>query len=305
MNRLYILLKSQGIKQKTIAETLHVDPSLVSKWMKGSRSPSISQYQALAKILQVPLEALLEDVDVYEKPVNMDLITLLDFKGYLHLKYSALSIIFLMGAIFIYITRLETTEITLMLSIFGLMLIGLEFKRIMKPPKTLMSHHMQSVDMSHTFTKNNGNKTHVKIGVMYHALLFFIQPAILFLVYDMNKAFDDVQSESIIVLWFLATFTFIGCVLVMYTIKKYPNKITYHASTFRFQEMSALMIKVIVIVQSFFIWMSLLLLDISYPLQDQVFALSICAFILGHLIHQHALLLGMQYKFEFKEKMDK
>jgi hypothetical protein len=76
-------------------------------------------------------------------------------------------------------------------------------------------------------------------------------------------------------------------------------------STYRFQEFYGLMIKVIVIVQSVFIFMSLLLLDMTHPLELHVFTLTICAYILGHLIHQHALIFGSMYTFEFKEKMDK
>ena len=305
MNRLYILIKSQGITQKKIADTLHVDPSLVSKWLKGSRTPSTTQYQALAKMLQVPIEALLEDVDIYKKHINMDLIVLLDFKGYIHLKYNMLSMIFLMSVSILYIARIKINEITVITSILGLSLIVIEIKRLMKPPKSLISHHMQSMDVSHTFIRKDFNTTHFKMGVLYHALMFFIQPILMILMYDMNEAFFNTQSETIIIVWFLITFIYLGYALISYIIKRYPNKITYHMSTFRFQEFYGLMIKVIVIVQSVFIFMSLLLLDMTHPLELHVFTLTICAYILGHLIHQHALIFGSMYTFEFKEKMDK
>jgi transcriptional regulator with XRE-family HTH domain len=53
------LIKAKGLKQRYIAEKLGVSEVSVSNWVKGKTAPSKDYLIKLSRILDVPLEKLL------------------------------------------------------------------------------------------------------------------------------------------------------------------------------------------------------------------------------------------------------
>ncbi len=54
--------KIRNLSQVEIANTLSLTPSTVSSWFQGTRYPRIDVMQRLASILDVPMQALISDI---------------------------------------------------------------------------------------------------------------------------------------------------------------------------------------------------------------------------------------------------
>lgn len=71
MNRLNYIIEREGLTQAYIAWKLGVSPSNVSKWVSGSRTPSLRTALEIAKILNTTVDYLWGDVQE-EQVVKID-----------------------------------------------------------------------------------------------------------------------------------------------------------------------------------------------------------------------------------------
>lgn len=61
--RIRAVRQARGMTQEFVAESLGVSRQAVSKWESGASDPSTSNLLALAKLLDIPAETLLNDLD--------------------------------------------------------------------------------------------------------------------------------------------------------------------------------------------------------------------------------------------------
>lgn len=55
------ILKSKGVKQKWLAETIGVTEVTVSHWVQGKAYPNRSNWEKISKALNVPLKDLINE----------------------------------------------------------------------------------------------------------------------------------------------------------------------------------------------------------------------------------------------------
>jgi transcriptional regulator with XRE-family HTH domain len=53
------VLKQKGVRQKTLAKALGVEPPIISRWLKGPETPSATRLFEIADVLNVTLDELI------------------------------------------------------------------------------------------------------------------------------------------------------------------------------------------------------------------------------------------------------
>lgn len=54
-------LQERGMSQAKLARTLGVNPRVVSRWCNGQREPSVENCWKMARVLRVPIDALVRN----------------------------------------------------------------------------------------------------------------------------------------------------------------------------------------------------------------------------------------------------
>ena len=62
--RLLEIMGTRGLTQAALAEAVGASPGAVSSWVSGRKRPTLENMQAVARVLEIPLAALLEGADV-------------------------------------------------------------------------------------------------------------------------------------------------------------------------------------------------------------------------------------------------
>ena len=301
MTPLQTLLKQTSIKQKDIAKALHVDPSLVSKWLKGKRTPSEAQLQALSAFFQVDLN-IPEIKTTQFIPLSMDAIRLMDFKAYGHIQYNLLEIVMLVVLFMGLIFSIDDPVYVLLFLIVTMTTLLIHIKRIWMPPKKILSTHVQHKTIVHQYVlkKTFEKRFHYIQQLIYSVSLFIIEPIHLVIFYQVISIYADTLSISILSIWFFIMLVMTGIQLLSSIFKKYPKNMRYHESSYRFKEMFGQGIKTLIYIQTCVIALVYLALDLTHPLILLSYVLLGLTTLVGLLLHQQTLIDAEGYTFDFK-----
>lgn len=301
MTPLQSLLKQTNIKQKDIAKAIHVDPSLVSKWLKGKRTPSEAQLKALSAFFQVDLIHF-DTKPIQFIPLSMDSIRIMDFKAYTKMHYHVFDILMLIIILIRPIFNLNDPMYILIFLSVSMITMMIQMKRIWSPPKRILSTHVQHKSIHHRYVLKTtfDKKFQYTQGMMYSMSLFIIEPIHLIIFYQITSAFADTLSTSILSIWFFIMLVLNGLQLLKSIIKTYHHEIIYHESNYRFKEGYGQLIKTSLIIQTCIIALVYMALDITHPYMTLSYILLGLTSFVGFLIHQQTLIDAEGYAFDFK-----
>lgn len=68
MNNIKKARENAGLSQKEVAVSLHVSAPTVSEWESGRKNPSANNMKELSKLLRVPVDYLLGNIDEIPYP---------------------------------------------------------------------------------------------------------------------------------------------------------------------------------------------------------------------------------------------
>jgi len=298
MKTLQHFIKLSNLKQKDIASHLHVDPSLVSKWSKGLREPSLSQYKELAKLFNVSLEDLTGDSNQVALS-SFDMITLMDFNRYQKLPYHIFDYGFGIVSFILIGLKLHNPYGSLLIVMLGMVALVMHIKGMIHPPKSLLTMHTQPIFVKHQyqFNKNFDASHHKTQGAMYSVIMFLIQPIVLGLYYQMIEAYRDTLTTTMVSLLFITTVLFYGFVMLRMIFLAYPKTKLYQLSQYRFLDGVMRVSSIIITLESLFIWLSLFV--VTHPLYYLVSLVSFLVFSTHLLLNKHWIEYGKMYAFEF------
>lgn len=72
--KLKYIMKQKNITQKELADMLELKQAQISKWITGKRSPNYQSIEKIAHALNVPVAALVEDMDYSNPNIITDLV---------------------------------------------------------------------------------------------------------------------------------------------------------------------------------------------------------------------------------------
>ena len=299
MKKLQHFIKLSNLKQKDIASHLHVDPSLVSKWSKGLREPSMSQYKELSKLFNVSLDEMMEDSNTVVAS-SFDMITLLDFNKYQKLSYHVYDYVFFLISVLILSLKILNPYSSLVIAILGILAGVKHIKGFIQPPKSLVSMHTQPIFVKHEyhFNKTSDPMHHKTQGAMYSVIMFLIQPIVLALYYQIIEAYQDTLTTIVVTLLFITTLVFYGFVMLKMIFLSYPKTKPYHLSQYRFLDGIVRVSSIIITIESLLMWLSLIIVS-NHPLYYLVSIVSFLLFSIHILLNRHWIEYGKMYTFEF------
>ena len=68
--KISLLRKNKGLKQKELADILHVTDKAISRWESGIGNPDVTMLPQIAKVFDVSLDYLLSDEEGLPQPKN-------------------------------------------------------------------------------------------------------------------------------------------------------------------------------------------------------------------------------------------
>lgn len=301
--RLKIIRQQKNIKQKELADAVGVSPSLVSKWEKGIRQIDLETAYTIAKFLNIKIDELMEEQPDSHAYLNMDQVTLFDFKSFKKSKSYVLELIFI-GTIFLLpIINIEEAEFTsLYVFIFGAVLILARIYFVFFAPKKHMKHLMQSVHVEHQFvlSKTFNTSYHFTQQILYTFSMFIFQILFISFSYSIFSPYDDAMLLSGIGVWFIISLFFFGYLLIMATVKSYPNKIKYHITNFRFKDALFHLIRGIILFQNTLFYVLVVGLSVTHDILRLTMVISVFLQCLALVLHFHNSERANAYQFDIK-----